>query len=156
MPLFTVASRCHADHFLEGIVEIVEVIETDRSCDVFDRAVGMDQQRLRLADPAPDQVLHRGKSDLLLKKMGQVVWIDVEDLGDGSQGQVIRIILVDVVLDLLPQFRFCQGRVCDLLLGKTADHQQQDSQDLLGDLHGLWGMPGRLVDHQAKQGFDLV
>ena len=94
-PFSSIFPRCHGERSLEYILEIVGVIVPDLGCDLCDCHVGIDQKVLRLAQPAKDDIFHRGKSDFRFEEVGEVIGVGMDGSGDIVKAQILPVIFVN-------------------------------------------------------------
>ena len=97
---------------LESAVEVGEVVETRKSRNFNDRAVGCQQQHSRSVESQVVDVADKGRIHQLLEEMRYVVAADSCRVGDIVERQAVDIVLVNVgsnALESTVLFAFALG-----------------------------------------------
>lgn len=104
-PFLAVFSRGNAEGLAEYILEIIGIVVADADGDTGDAHIGINQQILRFANAAQNDILHRRKSDIIFEEMGQIIFIDAGIRGNIAETKRFRIMLVNILNNFLGQRR---------------------------------------------------
>lgn len=119
-----------ASHILfKGSVEIGKVRKTTQGGYLIDPVLLMDQAPLRLPDPAADNIVVDREGSVLSELPGKVIFAQVELVSDESEGQILRVIVINEGPDSVHHFAVFAGGTRLQLMTQYFQDNGQGSTD---------------------------